>query len=126
MPGAGGAGGGYCAITEYVPDTVVKWVLADVMKAFKNGSDEFDGGTGIGDHAPGDKTIPNVVVIFFIEPGDGIIGGGNNIICPPVQYDITAGPTTSNNPIVFDNCVCINRDVNVASIADTFPVINGI
>jgi hypothetical protein len=39
IPGAGGAGGGYCAITENIPETVVKCILAELINVFKNCSE---------------------------------------------------------------------------------------
>ena len=121
IAGAGGAGGGYCPITEKMPPTVVKCIFAELIKASKNIDELLLGTTGKGVHTPGDNTIADTVDIFFIVPIAGIIGGGKFDNWAPNQYPIMAGPTTSKNVNVVDNWVCINNVVKVDSIKTVFP-----
>jgi hypothetical protein len=123
--GAGGAGGGYCDITEKIPPTVVKCIFAEFIKASKNIDESLLGTTGNGVHAPGDKTIADIVDIFWTVPIAGIIGGGKFDNCAPTQYPIIAGPTTSKNVNVVDNCVCTNNAVKVDSIKTVLPNASG-
>ena len=125
MAGAAGAGGGYCPITEKIPLTVVKCIFAELINASKNIDELLFGTTGNGVQTPGDNTIADNVDIFCIVPIAGIIGGGKCDNSAPTQYPIIAGPTTSKNVNVVDNCVCNNKLVKVDSIKIVFPFVSG-
>jgi hypothetical protein len=125
MAGAAGAGGGYCPITEKIPLIVVKCIFAELIKESKNIDESLLGTTGNGVHTPGDNTIADNVDIFCIVPTAGIIGGGKCDNSAPTQYPIIAGPTTSKNVNVVDNCVCVNNAVKVDSIKVVLPFASG-
>ncbi len=120
-PGAGGAGGGYCANTTYNPLIVDKCIFAAVTNAFKNTFESLFGGTGIGLHVPGLSTVPCVNTMFAIAPGAGI-NGGIGAIVPPAQYDIIAGPIISNSVVAFDMKQVLSASQTITGGASTTAV----
>ena len=123
-PGAGGAGGGYCAITKYIPLNVVKCIWAEVINAFKNSSELLFGGTSMGDQVPGFITIACVVAMEANAPIGGMIGGnGNNVA--PAQYVSIAGPIICNKFGLLLRCVCCRSEVSMDCIPEAFVVATG-
>ena len=81
-----------------IPLIVLKCMVAAKMNwSTINPGLSFGNIGGCGGQVPGLVTIFEFTAIFCIEPGAGINGIGNGLICAPVQYALTPLPNSLTN-----------------------------